>query len=283
MRWIVLLAAAALAACGDVTVETFTYDDRHDLALDVHAPPDAADTPAVVVIHGGGWWTGKRKEMARFPDRLARMGYVAATIDYRLVPGVRFPDPVRDAFCALAYVRAHAEELGIDPDRVAVLGYSAGGHLAAMLGVAADVVELQDDGCPSGRTGAPRAVVSGAGPMDLTLLDDETTHNFVGVPYDKDSPVWKLASPVTHVGPGEPPFLLVHAYNDRVVDVAQSQLMYRALRGAGNLALLLELEGGGHAFNDGAGLGAIEYELAIDTPESWMATVDFLAQTVGTP
>jgi acetyl esterase/lipase len=153
-----------------------------------------------------------------------------------------------------------------------------------MLGVAADVDELQDDDCPSGRTGPANAVIAGAGPFDLSILDDDTTRAFVGAPLDDDNlALYRLASPLYHVDAGEPPVLLIHAEADRVVDVAQSVRMGDSLRAAGNHALLLELEGGGHGIGDGAGLGNLQLEVAIDTPESWLATVDFLDLTVGTP
>jgi acetyl esterase/lipase len=290
MRWPVSTLLLCAACGADVEVQTVTYDSRHDRGdMDIHATVSADVTapggrPAVLLIHGGGWWTGDRSDMSRGADRLARAGYVAATIDYRLVPDGAFPIAVQDAFCSLAYLRRHAAELGIDPDRIAAMGYSAGAHLVAMLGVAADVDELQDDGCPSGRTGPASAVIAGAGPFDLTGLDDETTRNFVGVPLDdRNLPRYQAASPIHHVDPGEPPFLLIHAEADQVVDVEQSRRMRETLRADGNHALLLELEGGGHGIGDGAGLGNEQLEVAIDTPESWLATVDFLDLTVGAP
>jgi acetyl esterase/lipase len=274
-----------LAACAsDVDVTTVVYDPRHDAsALDVHAPVGAAATPAVLLVHGGGWWTGDRDEMTRFAERLAAAGYVAAAMDYRLVPDHHFPAQVLDTFCALSYLRASADTLGIDPARIAVLGYSAGAHLAAMTGVAADVAALQDPGCPSGLTGPAAAVIAGAGPFRLDVLQDGTTERFIGASIEEAPEAWALAAPINHVGPGEPPFLLVHAEHDLVVDREQSDWMRAALAGAGNRVQMLRLEGGGHAFNEGSGLGYEQYEVALDTPVAWAALIDFLRHTVGAP
>lgn len=280
-----LAASLALAACSsDVDVTTVEYDPRHgDSALDVHAPVGAVATPAVLLVHGGGWWTGSRDEMTRFAERLAAAGYVAAAMDYRLAPDHVFPAQVLDTFCALSYLRARADELGIDPARIAVLGYSAGAHLAAMTGVAADVAALQDEGCASGVTGPAAAVIAGAGPFRLDVLQDGTTERFIGASIEDAPEAWALAAPINHVGPGEPPFLLVHAEHDLVVDAEQSAWMRGALEDTGNRVQMLRLEGGGHAFNEGSGLGYEQYELALDTPVAWMALIDFLRHTVGAP
>ncbi len=275
-----------LCACtaDRVEVSTYIYDARHGAGeLDVHTLPDVSGAPAVVYIHGGGWRSGQRENDAATADRLARTGYVVVNIDYRLVPDGVFPLAVQDAFCALAFVRAHATDLGVDPDRIAVMGHSAGAHLAALVGVASDITELQDDGCPWGRTGPPIAVVSVAGPMDLRDLHDDVVADFVGVAYDTDPDRYATASPITHVDAAEPPFLLVHSEHDLVVDVSQSEAMAATLRDAGNQARLLRLEGGGHILGDGPGLGLEELELATDTPEAWMALIDFLSRVGNAP
>jgi acetyl esterase/lipase len=284
MRWLPL-SAIVVAACGvDVDVHTVSYDDRYDTGeMDIHAPVGASATPAILLIHGGGWWYGDRDETDPIADRFARAGYVVANLDYRLVPDAIFPAQVFDSFCALAYLRAHADELGIDPARIGVAGFSAGAHLASMLAFAADVPELQDDACPSGRTGPAAALAGGAGPYKLDILLDDTTTDFLGVPYSQDPERWELASPITHVGAGEPPSLLFHAEHDLVIDIGQSERMRDTLRKAGNQSWFLRLEGGGHALNEGAGLGYEQYELLIDTPVAWAAQIDFFDSTLGAP
>jgi acetyl esterase/lipase len=284
MRWSLTLPLAGLAACADVEVSTIAYDPAHSAGLlDVHAPTGATAAPAVLLVHGGSWEGGERGNMGWTADRLAGLGYVAATADYRLVPEGEFPNAVHDTFCALAYLRVHAAELGIDPARIAALGYSAGGHLVSLMGVAADIAELQSDACPSGRVERPAAVISFAGPTDLTALDADVTRSFVGVALDADRARWELASPAFHVDPGEPPFLLVHSEHDLVAPVEQSKIMVTRLRGAGNQPEYLQLEGGGHLLGDGAGLGIEQSEKPYEATESWLALVDFLDRTIGAP
>src|SRR5688572_1247905 len=162
--------ATLLAACGgrDVEERREVYDERFAAdAMDVYLPDDGATgRPVVMFVHGGGWKSGSADHHTDHARRLAEDGYVTVSIDYRLVPDGVFPRQVQDAQCALSFVRAHADEWGLAPDRVAVIGYSAGGHLVSMLGVAIDHPELQTD-CAAGPTGAPQAVISGAGPEDL--------------------------------------------------------------------------------------------------------------------
>lgn len=275
-----------ITACAgdDVAMQTYVYDDRHPSAeLDVHARAGSTDAPAVVYLHGGAWRVGSRESDQATAERLARAGYVVANVDYRLVPDGVFPLAVQDAACALAFVRAHAGELGVDPQRIAVMGHSAGAHLVAMVGVAADVAELQDAGCPSGLTAAPAAVVSVAGPMDLRVIGGSAVDEFVGATRGVDPERFARASPIAQVGADEPRFLFVHSTHDLIVDLSQSERMLATLRAAGNDAALLQLEGGGHIVGDGAGLGLESYELATDTPEAWLAILDFLGQTIGRP
>jgi acetyl esterase/lipase len=280
-----LLCLLALGACGgDVEVTTHAYDERHeDNVMDVHAPVGASATPAILLIHGGGWWYGSRDETDKVADRFARAGYVVANIDYRLVPDSIYPSQPQDAFCALSYLRAHADELGIDPERIGVAGFSAGAHMASLVAVAADVPELQDDGCPTGRTGPAVAFAAGAGPYRLDVLHDDTTEDFLGSKYDDDPAKWQRASPITHVDAKDPPGLLFHAEHDLVIDVQQTEWMAEAMRAAGGDVLVLELEGGGHALNEGSGLGYEELQLLIETPVAWAAQLDFFDHTLGVP
>jgi len=278
----------ALAACtASVTTESFAYDDRFDADfLDVvrsEATPAAA-APAVFYVHGGSWRAGSRGTEAPIIERIARVGYVGINVDYRLVPDGTFPNAVDDVFCALAFVQLHADELGLDPSRLAVMGYSAGGHLIGLLATAADLAELQDDTCPTGRATAPRAAISAAGPMDLpTLSTGSIVEDFVGAPFDEDPARWALASPMTHVDGSEPPFLFIHDEHDLIVQLEQSEQMAKALRSVEVSAELLRLEGGGHLLGDGAGLGQEQSEGPFDTSESAMAVFDFLERTVGVP
>ncbi|MEO8705828.1 MAG: alpha/beta hydrolase [Kofleriaceae bacterium] len=267
--------------------EGVSYDDRFDIAkFDVYSPPRrATPRPAVLVIHGGGWHDGPgldRTGMADHAHRLAEAGYVAFNLDYRVTPnGGEFPHAVQDCVCALAFVRAHAEEYGIDPLRVAAYGYSAGGHLASMLGTAAyDPVVAPD--CAAGSTGPVVAVVSGAGPQDMRLLPEvSVVTEFLGGTQAELPDAYLDASPIVHVAPGAPPFLFISGDNDWFVDIEHSRRMQAALAEVGTSSKLLAIPGGGHLFNRGVSGASWDLELSIDTPESWAATIDFLDRTIG--
>jgi acetyl esterase/lipase len=277
---------AVLAACdGVVVVRDISYDDRSGVArLDVYSPDDTAvDRPAVVVIHGGGWRRGFTKDgMADHAHRLAASGYVAFNVEYRVTPdGGEFPHAVQDCICALAFIRARAAEFGIDPARIAAFGYSAGGHLASMLGTAAAAPAVMPD-CAAGGTGPVAAVISGAGPEDMTLLPQvDVVTEFVGGTQDDVPELYAAASPITYVAAGAPPFLFIHGTDDWFVDIEHSQRMQSALDDVGTTSKLLSIPGGGHLLNRGASGTTWDVGMSIDTPESWAAMLDFLQHPIG--
>ena len=265
-----------------------SYDDRFPSnVLDLYMPPPATTPrPAVLLIHGGGWHEGiNRDSMAAHAARLADAGYVTINIDYRLTPnGGQFPHEVQDCYCALAYVRGHATELNVDPDRIAGLGYSAGGHLVSMLGTDRDAIVQPD--CAAGPTGPLNAVVAGAGPQDMAAMPEvSVVIDFVGGTKAAAPELYAQASPLTHAAPDSPPFLFIHGDDDWFVDIdAQERPMKRALDAMGVETRLLEVPGGGHIFNRGADGTAWELPLtSIDTPESQAAMIDFLDTTIGPP
>ena len=226
--------------------------------LDIAWPKRPGPHPLVVLIHGGGWYEGHRSGYHPLMRLLAGQGYAVASVGYRLAAAPRntFPAAVADVRCAVRWLRANAERFSVDPARVAAMGISAGGHLSAMLGTAADVEGLDGD-CPlRGISPAVSAVVSFAGPMDIRTagaLDDRQrrmVENFLGTEIEADMPRALLASPGVHVTAAAPPFLLVHGTADDLVDVRQSRSMLELLRSAGVRATLLELPGEGHYLDE---------------------------------
>jgi acetyl esterase/lipase len=191
---------------------------------------------------------------------------------------------MRDVACAFARLEERAGEYGIDPARIATMGYSAGGHLVSLLGVASDEPDFQTD-CASGPTGAPQAVISGAGPQDLRgwgSADDVVA--MVGGSIEELPERWARLSPITHARADAPPFLFIHGTDDWFVPIDQSRQMRDALRAEGVDARLLELAGAGHLTGLGGDAGREELGvIAIDTPEAWLAIGDFLGDTVGAP
>jgi acetyl esterase/lipase len=281
-----VVIAAAAGGCSDITVERdVAYDDRFEVTeLDVYVPtPRDAPRPAVLVIHGGSWREDSDRDgMSEPAARLAEAGYVAFNVEYRGTPGDgAFPGAVQDVLCALAFIRSNAARWNVDPDRIAAYGYSAGGHLASMLGVAADVPSVQPT-CAAGATGPVVAVVSGAGPQDLLLFDDAAPLvDFLGGGKREARAVWIEASPITHVRVGAPPFLLIAGDDDWFVDVEHARAMKTALASVGVTSKLLVIPGGGHVFNRSPSGQTWDLVPPLDTPSAWSATIDFLDRTIG--
>lgn len=221
------------------------------------AQPEASDArPAVLVIHGGGWQVGEREHVHGMIRLLALQGMVGVALEYRLTsPGVNtFPAAISDARCAVRFLRAHAAEHRIDPARIGALGFSAGGHLAALLATAADVDGL-DLGCPlDAPSPAVQAVVSYFAPTDMRVERGyvprarRLVSEFLGATPSEDPARAALASPIVHVDASDPPTLLVHGTADRVVPLEQASMMRDALTAAGVPTGYLEVPGGEHGF-----------------------------------
>ncbi|CAN5620460.1 hypothetical protein BH23GEM7_BH23GEM7_23530 [soil metagenome] len=234
---------------------TYAEMDGQVQRLDIAWPEHVGPHPLVVLIHGGGWSAGDRSAYHSSMRLLAGQGYAAASVSYRLVAAPRnvFPAAVEDVRCAVRWLRANAATYDIDPSRIAALGSSAGGHLAAMLGTAADV-EALDGACPlRDFSPAVSAVVAIAAPHDIRTagaLDSgqrSMVENFLGARPEADPARALLASPAVHASAGDPPFLLIHGTADEVVPIRQSRSMRDSLRSAGVPATLIELPGVGHS------------------------------------
>jgi acetyl esterase/lipase len=257
------------AVRGEADVE-FSRPDGVGLKLDLALPNEGSGPfPAVVCLHGGGWVGGDRKQMARTIEVLARRGYVAAAPDYRLAPGHRFPACIEDSKAAVRWLRANAGKYRIDPRRVGVVGLSAGGHLALLLAVTGPGDGLEGTGGNSDRSSAVQAVVSFAGPTDLTaeeLWTKETlTRNLEpllgGPPRDKMD-LYRKASPRHYSPAAPPPALLVHGGKDPVVPLRQTHDLAGHLRKLGGKADVAVLEGEGHTWQGVALLESIDRMLS---------------------
>lgn len=220
------------------------------LKADIYQPSGAGAKPAVLLIHGGGWAAPDRREqMASIAERVAERGYVVVNATYRFAPEYRYPAPVNDLREALKWMRANAAQYQIDPTEIAAMGYSAGGHLAALLGVL--------DGPADVRV---QAVVDGAGPTDLRKYQGgKLVPQFLGGTQSQVPQQFVDASPVTHVSPDDPPVFLYHGTWDTLVPDHHSRDFKTALDAAGVHTEWFKIIGRGHItafFSDGAAIDA---------------------------
>jgi acetyl esterase/lipase len=184
--------------------------------------------------------------------------YAAASIEYRLSGEDTWPAQIHDCKAAIRWLRAHAEKYHIDPDRIGVIGGSAGGYLVAMLGTGGDITDLEGDlGPHKGVSSKVKCVVDQFGPSDLLAIGDYPSlldHKAPGSPESKliggtlleHKGTAKAASPITYVTKDDPPFLIIHGDKDMTVPYNQSERLARALKEAGVDVLFIKIEGGGH-------------------------------------
>ncbi len=193
--------------------------------------------PGLIFIHGGGWSSGSRDDYHFYGVKFAERGYVVASVSYRLAPNHPFPAAVHDVKCAVRWMRSSAAKLHVNPDRIGVVGGSAGGHLAMMIGYSSDVHELEGTGGHAGISSRVNAVVNFYGPTDLTTpfaANNKTVINFIGgKKIDDARNQFELASPITHVTKDDPPTLIFHGTIDDIVPIAQADLLAKKLESLG--------------------------------------------------
>ncbi len=235
-----------------------------DLKLDLAMPKDGdGPFPVVVCLHGGGWTRGERGDLRATIENLARRGYVAVSVDYRLAPKDRFPAQIEDCKAAVRWLRANAKEYKINPDRIGVVGFSSGAHLACLLGVTRKDDGFEGQGGNADESSAVQAVVSFFGPTDLTQegfgkdVEKENLLPLLGGTRAEKRDEYRKASPVTYAGKHAPPFLFFHGGNDHIVPLKQSELLADRLKEAGVSAELVALEKEGHGWQGPALLKSI--------------------------
>lgn len=226
-----------------------------DLKLDLAMPPQGdGPFPALVCIHGGAWRAGKRGDLGDTIKVFARRGYVAVTVEYRLVPEATFPSQIEDCKAAVRWLRANAKKYKLDADHIGAVGFSAGGHLACLLGTTNKDDDLEGKGGNVGESSRVQAVVSFFGPTDFTKktwpddLEKNLLEPFVGASFADKPELYKKISPVTYARKDAAPHLFFHGTKDELVNVRQSRVMAEKLKDVGVSARVVELEGEGHGW-----------------------------------
>jgi acetyl esterase/lipase len=229
---------------------TFRKGDSYELKLDLFTPKTSAKAlPVVVMVHGGCWIDGGRVDYDYYGVKLAQLGFAAATVDYRLADQAPYPAAVDDVRSAIAWLKDNAKTYNVDPDRVALLGGSAGGHLVELIGYAANTPSEQH---PNGPGPKVKAIVAFYGWSDLTdpaVRDFYWNEAFLGKKYADAPELYKEASPITHVSPTSAPTILLQGTIDAVVPMSQSVRLAKQLETNNVPYIYVPFEGQFHAFD----------------------------------
>jgi acetyl esterase/lipase len=289
---------------GEVTVTPdivySTLPGYRPLLLDLYRPDDGKTArPLVIFLHGGSWTSGSKREAAHFADfpgvlaMLAQRGFAVASVDYRLSGEARFPAALQDIKAAIRFLRANASRYGIDPNRVAVLGASAGAHLGAMSAFTGEDMEFDPPGMANAdQSDRVQAFVGWYGLYDLGSMFRQSTTPAQGesaAPVEAPSPlrffgctadgcppgVIANASPVNFVDKNDPPTLLIHGSDDTSVPPKHSVELDKKLKVAGVSAKLVIIDGISHDW-----LGKDRESTAKASRQVIAETFDWLEQTL---
>lgn len=235
----------------DVTVHRdvpFHDPPERTLRLDLFEPAESGPRPTVLFVHGGGFVERNDDDLKRHAREFAERGYVTATCQYRIADEATFPAALVDVKAAIEWLRSEGEGYGVDPRRIAAVGWSAGANLAALAGVTAGEPGFEPDRFP-GTSSELQAVVGYAGVYDFEAWDEDPEPHvaYLGGTRSERPAAYDLASPVGQATFRTPPTLLVHGTDDETVPVEQSDLFYRELD-AITEARFEPLDGDGHTF-----------------------------------
>ena len=238
------------------------------MKMDILKPQSKTSLPAIVYVTGGGFINANKDNGIQLRMHLAEAGYVVASIEYRVAPTAVFPQPLEDVKASIRYLRANAKKFNIDPDRIGIVGGSAGGYLTAMAGVTSGTTTF-DKGENLDQSSSVKAAVDLYGLSDLTRIGDDYSdavkeaHKSAGATealWVNGSPVFggrdggiladpaaaKAADPMTYVGKNSAPMLLMHGTKDFVVSPSQTDLLFQVLRKEGIPSDRYLVEGAAH-------------------------------------
>ena len=229
--------------------KVFATTGERDLHCDIYSPPNASSNmPAILLLHGGGWFQGDKTQLKAYAIQLARYGFVCVCSEYRLIGEAIWPAQIYDAKAAVRWMRANAQELKIDPEKICVSGNSAGGHLALLLGGSHDVEELEGQGGNADQSSKVSAVCAIYAPAEIKV---EHNPQLIGALLgDGANEALELqASPSTYLSKGFPPTVLVHGSKDELVTHASSLGLYQLMEEQGIPVELHIYQGLPHAFD----------------------------------
>lgn len=264
------LKKLVVAACQKSGIEVRLdqpYAGNNNLrqCVDLYLPAQRKDSgkplPVLCYIHGGGWKSGDRLQYSAVVQSLVKGGdYAAVGIGYRLTDEAGWPAQIHDCKAAIRWVRGHAKEFNLDPGRIGILGASAGGHLASLLGTSGGVAELEGTlGEFTTLSSRVSCVVNQCGPQDFTkgLMLDRSGQpvaasplivSFLGGTHVEKAAEAIAASPITYVTADDPPFLTIHGTADEIVHFSgHGKAIHTRLRQAGVPSSLISIMGGDHA------------------------------------
>ena len=239
--------------------------------------PVAEKMPVIINIHGGGWYMGNRGIERGLLMPL--QGFFYMSIEYRLSGQAPFPAQIYDVKAAIRWVRAHAQEYNLNPDRIGLYGGSAGGHLSALAGCTADMPELEGECGWAGHSTRVHAVAAANPPTDLSVSEsdwhwlynsDGAVEQFLGGPVNERIDLAGLASPMRYVNSDAPPHMILHGTEDDIVPFQQGQMLHNALIEAGVESTLVIFDGKDHGLY---GYSALQ----------WTPVMDFFKRHLGQP
>lgn len=220
--------------------------------------PQKDKLPTIIWISGGGFQTTQPLKYAPEFNYLVKKGYQVALVDYRVSGEAVFPAAVQDIKTAVRFLKANADKYGVDENRIAVMGDSAGGYLSTMLGATSEIEYFETEDW-SGYDSSVKAVVDLYGPVDLLSSMTDSIYEgmtltpiakFLGERVIKDKELQKLINPIPYISEKTPPFLIMHGSNDAIVSYKQSELLYTALKQKGIPVDFYLVENTGHAGNE---------------------------------
>ncbi|MCE9559881.1 MAG: alpha/beta hydrolase [Armatimonadetes bacterium] len=243
-----LIALAFLMPTTEMDI-SYSKAAGDDIKMDVHMPAgDAKNNPGVVLIHGGAWVSGNKKELDGMATNLASQGFVVANINYRLAPKSKWPAQLDDCQAAVRYFRANAKKYNVDPKRIGAAGFSAGGHLAMFLGTVEATGKDLENAKMSSKV---KVVLNYFGPSDLTrdfpkFIADSVSKQLTGKPYDPKDPDVVSFSPYYKIDKNSAPMFIFQGLADPLVNPNQSRIVEAKYKELGLPVEAHYLEGVGH-------------------------------------